>query len=88
MNKKAAAIVGGILVVGLGLFGFTKLNSGSNSGSQDQTKQEQNVEETTVKVTDSNGETVELEKNPQRVVVFDYGVADILKNFVENLEKQ
>ena len=80
MNKKAAAIVGGILVVGLGLFGFTKLNSGSNSGSQDQTKQEQNVEETTVKVTDSNGETVELEKNPQRVVVFDYGVADILKN--------
>ena len=26
MNKKAAAIVGGILVVGLGLFGFTKLN--------------------------------------------------------------
>ena len=80
MNKKAAAIVGGILVVGLGLFGFTKLNSGSNSGSQDQTKQEQNVEETIVKVTDSNGEAVELEKNPQRVVVFDYGVADILKN--------
>lgn len=80
MNKKAAAIVGGILVVGLGLFGFTKLNSGSNSGSQDQTKQEQNVEETIVKVTDSNGEAVELEKNPQRVVVFDYGVADILNN--------
>ena len=80
MNKKAAAIVGGILVVGLGLFGFTKLNSDSNSGSQDQTKQEQNVEETIVKVTDSNGEAVELEKNPQRVVVFDYGVADILKN--------
>ena len=28
MNKKAAAIVGGILVLGLGVFGFTKLNSG------------------------------------------------------------
>ena len=31
MNKKAAAIVGGILVLGLGVFGFTKLNSGSQN---------------------------------------------------------
>ena len=66
MNKKAAAIVGGILVLGLGVFGFTKL--------------EQSAEQTTVQITDANGEKAELKKNPKRVVVFDYGVADILKN--------
>ena len=77
MNKKAAAIVGGILVVGLGLFGFTKLNSGSQD---QQTQQEQSAEQTTVEITDANGEKAELKKNPKRVVVFDYGVADILKN--------
>lgn len=76
MNKKAAAIVGGILVVGLGLFGFTKLNSGSQN---EPTKQEQS-EKTTVEITDVNGEKAELKKNPKRVVVFDYGIADILKN--------
>ena len=77
MNKKAAAIVGGILVLGLGVFGFTKLNSGSQN---QQTQQEQSAEQTTVQVTDANGEKAELKKNPKRVVVFDYGVADILKN--------
>lgn len=77
MNKKAAAIVGGILVLGLGVFGFTKLNSGSQNR---QTQQEQSAEQTTVQITDANGEKAELKKNPKRVVVFDYGVADILKN--------
>ena len=77
MNKKAAAIVGGILVLGLGVFGFTKLNSGSQN---QQTQQEQSGEQTTVQITDANGEKAELKKNPKRVVVFDYGVADILKN--------
>ncbi|MFQ9999938.1 MAG: siderophore ABC transporter substrate-binding protein [Intestinibacter bartlettii] len=77
MNKKAAAIVGGILVLGLGVFGFTKLNSGSQN---QQTQQEQSAEQTTVPITDANGEKAELKKNPKRVVVFDYGVADILKN--------
>ena len=77
MNKKAAAIVGGILVLGLGVFGFTKLNSGSQN---QQTQQEQSAEQTTVQITDTNGEKAELKKNPKRVVVFDYGVADILKN--------
>ena len=77
MNKKAAAIVGGILVLGLGVFGFTKLNSGSQNK---QTQQEQSAEQTTVQITDANGEKAELKKNPKRVVVFDYGVADILKN--------
>ena len=77
MNKKAAAIVGGILVLGLGVFGFTKLNSGSQN---QQTQQEQSAEQTTVQVTDANSEKAELKKNPKRVVVFDYGVADILKN--------
>ena len=77
MNKKAAAIVGGILVLGLGVFGFTKLNSGSQN---QQTQQEQSAEQTTVQITDANGEKPELKKNPKRVVVFDYGVADILKN--------
>ncbi|WP_455544364.1 siderophore ABC transporter substrate-binding protein [Intestinibacter sp.] len=79
MNKKAAAIVGGVLVLGLGIFGFTKLNSGSND-KVNSTEQTQQVEEKTVKVTDTNGETVELDKNPGKVVVFDYGIADILKN--------
>ena len=77
MNKKAAAIVGGILLLGLGVFGFTKLNSGSQN---QQTQQEQSAEQTTVQITDANGEKAELKKNPKRVVVFDYGVADILKN--------
>ena len=77
MNKKAAAIVGGILVLGLGVFGFTKLNSGSQN---QQTQQEQSAEQTTVQITDANGEKAELKKNPKRVVVFDYGGADILKN--------
>ena len=77
MNKKAAARVGGILVLGLGVFGFTKLNSGSQN---QQTQQEQSAEQTTVQITDANGEKAELKKNPKRVVVFDYGVADILKN--------
>lgn len=77
MNKKAAAIVGGILVLGLGVFGFTKLNSGLQN---QQTQQEQSAEQTTVQITDANGEKAELKKNPKRVVVFDYGVADILKN--------
>ena len=77
MNKKASAIVGGILVLGLGVFGFTKLNSGSQN---QQTQQEQSAEQTTVQITDANGEKAELKKNPKRVVVFDYGVADILKN--------
>ena len=77
MNKKAAAIVVGILVLGLGVFGFTKLNSGSQN---QQTQQEQSAEQTTVQITDANGEKSELKKNPKRVVVFDYGVADILKN--------
>ena len=77
MNKKAAAIVGGILVLGLGVFGFTKLNSGSQN---QQTQQEQSAEQTTVQITDANGEKAEFKKNPKRVVVFDYGVADILKN--------
>ena len=77
MNKKAAAIVGGILVLGLGVFGFTKLNSGSQN---QQTQQEQSAEQTTVQITDANGEKAELKKTPKRVVVFDYGVADILKN--------
>ena len=77
MNKKAAARGGGILVLGLGVFGFTKLNSGSQN---QQTQQEQSAEQTTVQITDANGEKAELKKNPKRVVVFDYGVADILKN--------
>ena len=77
MNKKGAAIVGGILELGLGVFGFTKLNSGSQN---QQTQQEQSAEQTTVQITDANGEKAELKKNPKRVVVFDYGVADILKN--------
>ena len=77
MNKKAAAIVGGILVLGLGVFGFTKLNSGSQN---QQTQQEQSAEQTTVQITDANGEKAELKKNPKRVEEFEYGVADILKN--------
>ena len=57
MNKKAAAIVGGILVLGLGVFGFTKLNSGSQN---QQTQQEQSAEQTTVQITDANGEKAEF----------------------------
>ena len=36
---------------------------------------EAEVKATKVTVTDANGEQVELNKNPERVVVFDHGVA-------------
>lgn len=70
MNKKVAAIILAVLVVIIGIFSLSMKkdkNTDSNANS-------------TITITDSKGENVEVTKNPQRVVVFDYGVADILKN--------
>ena len=73
MNKKIAAIISVILIAIIGVFSIgmkKENNTAKNEGNK--------VE--TVTVTDANGEKVELSKNPKKVVVFDYGVADILKN--------
>lgn len=70
MNKKVAAIVGVLLVGIVGVFGMgMKKDKGEATNGNNK-----------VTVTDSLGEKVELTKNPQKVVVFDYGVADILNN--------
>ena len=73
MNKKIAAIISVILIAVIGVFsiGMKKENN---------TAKKENNKAQTVSITDANGEKVELSKNPQKVVVFDYGVADILKN--------
>ena len=73
MNKKIAAIISVILIAIIGVFSIgmkKENNTAKNEGNK--------VEAVTV--TDANGEKVELSKNPKKVVVFDYGVADILKN--------
>jgi len=70
MNKKAA-IIAGVAIVGLlGAFALT--------GKKD--SQETAVKGTeVVTVQDENG-TIEVSKNPERVVTFDYGTLDILDN--------
>ena len=70
MNKKVAAIMAALLVVIVGVFSI----------GMKKEKAPEVAESTKVTVTDANGEQVELNKNPQRVVVFDHGVADILHN--------
>ena len=72
MNKKIASIVSIILIAIIGIFSIgMKKEKNTEIGSENNT---------TVTITDTNGESVELTKNPQKVVVFDYGIADILKN--------
>ena len=70
MNKKVAAIMAALLIIIVGVFTI----------STKKEKTPEVVESTTVTVTDANGEEVEVNKNPEKVVVFDYGVADILHN--------
>ena len=73
MNKKIAGIISIILIAIIGIFSIG-MKKEKNTGADSETSS------TTVSITDANGEKVELNKNPERVVVFDYGVADILKN--------
>ena len=70
MNKKVAAIMAALLVVIIGIFSI----------GMKKDKSSEVVESETITVTDTNGEEVNLKKNPERVVVFDYGVADVLHN--------
>lgn len=70
MNKKVAAIMAALLVVIIGIFSI----------GMKKDKSSEVVESETITVTDTNGEEVSLKKNPERVVVFDYGVADVLHN--------
>ena len=72
MNKKIAAIISIVLIAIIGVFSIG-MKKEKNTGAD-------NEATSTIAVTDANGEKVELNKNPERVVVFDYGVADILKN--------
>ncbi len=69
MNKKVAAIIVAVLVVIIGVFSL----------SMKKDKSADSTANSTITITDSTGENVEVTKNPQRVVVFEYGVADILK---------
>lgn len=68
MNKKVAAIMAVLLVAVVGVFSI----------GMKKDKTTETAEKVTIAVTDSNGQSLELAKNPERVVVFDYGVADIL----------
>lgn len=72
MNKKVAGIISIVLIAIIGVFSIGLKKEKNNASNSEST--------TTVAVTDANGEKVELSKNPERIVVFDYGVADILKN--------
>lgn len=73
MNKKVAGIISIVLIAIIGVFSIGMKKDKNNGANSEGTA--------TVAVTDANGEKVELNKNPERTVVFDYGVADILKNF-------
>lgn len=73
MNKKVAGIISIVLIAIIGVFSIGMKNEKNNGSNNEAT--------TTVSVTDANGEKVELIKKPEKIVVFDYGVADILKNF-------
>lgn len=73
MNKKVAVIIGIVLIAIIGIFSIG-MNKDKNTGTDSETAS------ATVTITDANGEKVELAKNPEKIVVFDYGVADILKN--------
>ena len=70
MNKKAA-IIAGVAIIGLiGAFAL----SGKNKIQDTEVKGTE-----VVTVQDENG-TIEVSKNPERVVTFDYGTLDILDN--------
>ena len=70
MNKKAA-IIAGVAIIGLlGTFAL---------GGKDSTQQTEVKGTEIVTVQDENG-NVEVAKNPQTVVTFDYGTLDILDN--------
>ena len=68
MNKKIGIIVGVIVVAMLGVFGYSKLN-------EDKDVSEEKKE--TVTVTHRKGET-KVPKNPEKVVVLDFGTLDIM----------
>ena len=70
--KKVAGIISIVLIAIIGVFSIGMKKDKNNGANSEGTA--------TVAVTDANGEKVELSKNPEKIVVFDYGVADILKN--------
>ena len=70
MNKKAA-IIAGVAIVGL-LGAFTL-------GGKDKAQETEVKGTEIVAVQDENG-TIEVTKNPERLVTFDYGTLDILDN--------
>lgn len=70
MNKKVAAIIAGAAIVVLGavaLFGGNTANKTEAKGTE------------SITITDGRGQ-VEVTKNPETVVTFDYGALDILEN--------
>lgn len=66
MNKKTIAIIVALLLVVLAIFGITKF-----------TGKEGSTEGESVVITHELGETT-VNKNPKRIVVFDYGILDSL----------
>ncbi len=69
----ASLVVAGVMMLGA---------CGSSSATKDTEKSSSEPQEA-VKVTDSNGETVELKSHPKKVVVFDMGALDTIKELGE-----
>lgn len=71
MNKKVVSIVAIIIVILLGSYVFININKD---------KKNNEVSSDTITVTHRAGET-KVKKNPEKVVVLDFGVLDILNEF-------
>ncbi|BDP72333.1 hypothetical protein EfmAA96_01180 [Enterococcus faecium] len=68
-------LVVGILI--LASFGLAACGN-SNNTSQADTKKSSTQTETTLTITDSNGDQIEVPNNPEKVVVFDNGSLDTM----------
>lgn len=68
-------LVVGILI--LASFGLAACGNSDNT-SQSDTKKSSTQTETTLTITDSNGDQIEVPNNPEKVVVFDNGSLDTM----------
>ncbi|MBU5484669.1 siderophore ABC transporter substrate-binding protein [Clostridium sp. MSJ-11] len=70
MNKKVSMMITILIVAVIAAFGFTKLKGNNSNDAENKAGGE-------LKITHELGETT-LNKNPKKVVVFDYGILDSL----------
>lgn len=66
-------------LVSLSIVGLVVLGACGSSNTSSDTKSSSKETQQTIKVTDSNGETLELKSSPKKVVVFDMGALDTIK---------